>query len=251
MSSAPNSRPSPAFAMLSDVGQARANNEDTCLAQADLQLFAVCDGMGGAAGGEVASALAASTFAAEVRRRQIDRAPERTLREAILAANRAVLQRAEDQPSLKGMGTTLVGLQIDPESRCVYVVHAGDSRCYRMRDGALDCLTRDHTLVEERRQLGLGSASKASDSRLRHVLTRAVGVQPELEPELLQAAALPGDLYLLCSDGLTGQLAEPAIASLLRHQSGDLPRLAQGLVTAANDAGGDDNITVVLVRLQG
>ncbi len=257
--------PSLRFAMLSHPGRVRKGNEDTCAAAAELGAFVVCDGMGGAAAGEVASALATQVFL-ETLRAQPDpasatRTEEKRLETAVSLANRAVYRQASSSPQLQGMGTTLVGiLYTRPEgstAASLSLVHVGDSRCYRWRNETLHPLTLDHSLVEEQLRLGEITPREAETHPLRNIITRAVGAAPTVEPEIQRLAPQPGDVYLLASDGLTRELSEPALATTFRQattprsrsQKIDLATLARTLIDQANDAGGRDNITVLLLHL--
>ncbi|HEU4634841.1 MAG TPA: protein phosphatase 2C domain-containing protein, partial [Edaphobacter sp.] len=202
--------------MLSDRGQVRRHNEDACAAAPRHSVFVVCDGMGGAAGGEIASHLAAETFVAQLSRvRAEDGLQASRIRSeiaaAVQAANRAIFHQSRKTPNLSGMGTTLVGLvYAAPEDSAVEehsapslgLVHVGDSRCYRWRGKRLEPLTVDHSLVEEQVRAGQITAAQALESPMRNVITRAVGTEPSVEPEIQQHSAQEGDLYLLATDGL-------------------------------------------------
>jgi len=164
---------------------------------------------------------------------------------AVAAANEAIFSRSQRNYKLNGMGTTLVGLIV--EERNGWVLNVGDSRCYRFRNGQLQQITLDHSLVEEQVRLGRMTCSEALRSPLRNVITRALGTQCRVTPDIFELETEPADLFLLCSDGLTRELSDPLIESLL---SADLPldALCDRLVAAANKAGGHDNITCLLVR---
>ncbi len=241
------------FAMHTSTGRVRSGNEDFCVASPDKGIFIVCDGMGGAAAGEVASELAATTF-----QRHIEMAlpfsgsAERLLGLAVWAANTAVYKQSRSAASLRGMGTTLVALLLesgmDDLSHKLWLTHVGDSRCYRLRDGAITQLTEDHSLVQEQILAGQLTAEQAERSPMRNIITRAIGSAPNIDADILSLDPLPGDLYLLASDGLTRELADGEIEA---HLTGavDLERACEGLVAAANAAGGHDNITVLLLRI--
>jgi len=218
-------------AAVSDRGRKRASNEDAFGYSVEHGVYFVCDGMGGAAAGEIASSLAID----EMLRLLSTRTPGDPL--PTVAEQRNY--------KLSGMGTTLVGLLV--EERHAFVVNVGDSRCYRLRNNRIEQITLDHSLVEEQVRLGRMTCSEALRSPLRNVITRALGTQSRVTPDIFELEAEPGDLYLLCSDGLTRELTDPLIESLL---SGDLPLdgLCDRLVMAANKAGGHDNITCLLVR---
>jgi len=266
--------PNIAFAMLSHRGRVRRSNQDACAARPEQGAFVVCDGMGGAAGGEVASHLATEAFLKCLAQRSSTppdpATPARTrLTEAIHDANQAVFRYSRKSPSLQGMGTTLVALLWEdaPASSTLWIAHVGDSRCYRLRSGSLQLLTRDHSLVEEQVRAGVLSRVQATTSPMRNIITRAIGTQSTVEPEIAACDPQRGDLYLLASDGLSRDLDEAAIASILTsHASpaafpavrGDsakpglamqatLDTACQALVDAANKNGGHDNITVLLL----
>ncbi len=235
--------------MLTDVGRVRASNEDACAADPQIGLYVVCDGMGGAAGGEVASNEAAAAFLASARQMHLEESPVERLGGAMRAANRTVFEHAAREHRLRGMGTTMVALELRGDGVRACVAHAGDSRCYRLRGGALERLTEDHSLVEEQVRLGEMSAEEARRSHLRNVITRVVGSHAKVEPEVRLHGAAAGDVYLLCSDGLTRDLSDGDLRSILSRHSGNLARAARVLVDAANSLGGGDNITVLLVAV--
>jgi protein phosphatase len=272
------------FAMLTHRGRVRKGNEDFCAAAIESGAFLVCDGMGGAAAGEVASRLAGETFLKVVavaseskdsRSKSAPRAPRQRVADAVEAANRAVFEHARQSPELRGMGTTLVALLFEPPG--LTLVHVGDSRCYRFRHGVFEVLTQDHSLVEEQVRSGELTPSQAAQHPWRNIITRAVGSQAQVEPDIQELDPQPGDLYLLASDGLTRELSDAAIASLLAEayhslhvgtgfagtstgkKAGvaaiedtlpDLAILARTLVEKANAAGGGDNITVLLLGIR-
>ena len=170
------------------------------------------------------------------------------LHTAIAEANRIVLERAEREPNLYGMGTTLVALLL--ENSHALVAHAGDSRCYLLRAGKLERVTQDHSLVDEQMRLGAMTAEEAERSPLRSVITRAIGTQPSITEDVAVIEPQPGDVFLLCSDGLTREVDDDDIARIL-GAGNDLDRAAQALVDAANEAGGRDNVTALAVRIDG
>jgi len=208
-------------------------------------VFVVCDGMGGAAAGEIASSLAVDEMMRLlVAEGQGAPTPEQA-EKAIYAANQAVFIRSQRNPKLAGMGTTLVALIAG--ERQVWILNVGDSRGYRLRTGTLQQITRDHSLVEEQVRMGRMNRTEAQRSPLRNMITRALGTQSQVTADVFALEAEPGDLYLLCSDGLTRELSDPLIESLLRLEL-PLEELCARLVNAANKAGGHDNITCLLVR---
>jgi protein phosphatase len=232
----------------SDVGRRRPANEDTYALAPELGLFLVADGMGGHRAGQVASGLAARAALGALRSLAGDaRGPSERLRACIAAANGEILASSRIKPELAGMGTTVVALLA--EGGRMALAHVGDSRAYRIRGGEIRRLTEDHTVVGELVRRGEISQRAAEEHPHRHVLTRALGVRRAIEPDLLEVAPEPGDVYLLCSDGLTGHLADEEIAALVADAP-DLDAAAERLVDLANGRGGEDNITVVLVACE-
>jgi PPM family protein phosphatase len=230
-------------AFRTDTGRQRNANEDSFFSRAPV--FVVADGMGGAQAGEVASKAAAEAFAGDLAMAP----PERLLRETIEGANRSIHDHARTDPELAGMGTTITAAIVDPEAEEVAIGHVGDSRAYRLRNGRLERLTRDHSLVEEMRRKGQLTEAQAEDHPQRSIITRALGPEPEVEVDLQTVPAQPKDVFLICSDGLTTMLDDDHIARLLSRAS-SLQTAVRALVDEANRAGGRDNITVVLFRLE-
>jgi protein phosphatase len=230
-------------AAVSDRGCKRPSNEDAFALSVEEGVYVVCDGMGGAAAGEVASSMAVDEVLRVLKERGT---PFPALAEgAVNAANEAVFTRAQNNPHLSGMGTTMVALVAqDAEA---WVVNVGDSRCYRFRDGILEQLTLDHSLVEEQVRQGRMTPSDALRSPYRNVITRALGTQSSVSPDCFQLETAPGDIFLLCSDGLTREVSDEAIQDLLAAE-GTLEDHAHQLVEAAKHAGGNDNITCILVQ---
>lgn len=233
------------------VGRVRSSNEDAFGYQPEHGIYVVCDGMGGAAGGEVASRMAVDAVLERMRAAGAG-SPREQLHEAIADANRAVLERAEREPGLNGMGTTLVALLLGAEagSAPALVAHAGDSRCYRLRAGKLQRITQDHSLVDEQMRLGTMTAEEAERSPFRSVITRAIGTQASVTEDMIEMEVENGDVFLLCTDGLTREVDDPSIARILGIGS-DVERAAQALVDAAVEAGGRDNVTAVVVEVSG
>jgi serine/threonine protein phosphatase PrpC len=230
-------------AFRTDTGRQRNANEDSFFVRAPI--FVVADGMGGAQAGEVASKAAADAFDVDLP----DGPPEQVLRETILAANRTIHQLARADPSRAGMGTTLTAAIVDAVAEEVAIGHVGDSRAYRLRAGKLEQLTRDHSLVEEMRRKGQITDAQAEDHPQRSIITRALGPEPEVEPDLQTVPAVAGDVFLICSDGLTTMLGEEQIAKLLAGAS-SMSAAVRALVDEANRAGGRDNITALAFRLE-
>ena len=226
-----------------DTGHQRNANEDSYFARAPV--FVVADGMGGARAGEVASKAAADAFEGSLP----GGPPEVVLRETIEAANREIHELARSDSSRAGMGTTLTAAIIDPESEEVVIGHVGDSRAYRLRHGRLEQLTRDHSLVEEMRRKGQLTDEQASDHPQRSIITRALGPEPDVEVDLQTVPARPGDVFLLCSDGLTTMIDDSRITRILEGAT-SMDAAVRSLVAEANRAGGRDNITAVAFRLE-
>ncbi len=250
-----------AAAAATDCGRKRPSNEDAFGYSVEHGVYVVCDGMGGAAAGEVASALAVDEMMrlltsggaahsgagwTESGHSLIEAAEQ-----ALAAANAAIFSRAKHNRNLSGMGTTLVSLMT--ENHRAWMMNVGDSRGYRMRKGRPDCkleqITLDHSLVEEQLRLGRMDRLEANRSPLKNVITRALGTQSVVTPDIFEMETEPGDLFLLCSDGLTRELSDAAIESILSLEL-PLQVLCTRLVEAANEAGGHDNVTCLLVRAE-
>ena len=228
----------------SDTGRKRRRNEDNFVC--DPPLFAVADGMGGAQAGELASLLAANAL-----KERPDREPggEAQVVELVQEANRRVHQRALDDVSASGMGTTMTVALFAEEDGSVTIGHVGDSRAYRLRDGRLEQLTDDHSLVAELVRRGELSEAEAEVHPQRSVITRALGTDPDVDVDAFTVPAVPGDVFLLCSDGLTTMVDAEGIAALVLRHRDDLREAARALIAAANDHGGDDNVTAVLFEV--
>ncbi len=233
-------------AAVSDRGRKRPTNEDAFGYSVEHGVFLVCDGMGGAAAGEVASSLAVDEAMRVLTGRAPGAPPSSLIEQAIDTANHVIYSRAQSNPKLNGMGTTLVALVA--EERRIQVLNIGDSRCYRLRAGNLEQITMDHSLVDEQVRLGRMSAAEAAHSPLRNVITRALGTQSRVTPDIFDLEAEPGDLFLLCSDGLIREVSDGGIESILTNGQ-ELHAMCGELVAAANQAGGGDNITCLLVRV--
>jgi PPM family protein phosphatase len=266
------------YAMLTHRGRVRQGNEDTCAALPEVGAYIVCDGMGGAAAGEVASHLAADTFLGYISGESGKTArPQTKLNAAIQAANQAVYQQSRSTPQLRGMGTTLVALMHAPivngarpaigrrtptshdnarstDPATLWLAHVGDSRCYRRRRGKFEQLTHDHSLVEEQLRAGQITADQAANSPMRNLITRAIGSQATVEAEIQSHHPRPNDIYLLASDGLTHEVADEEISTILAAipmppTQDALTNACECLISAANRQGGSDNITVLLVAV--
>lgn len=259
--------PAVASAMRTHPGRVRSENQDACATAPEHGTFVVCDGMGGAAAGELASQLATEAFIATIRGFAASMGddrnppsdptilgpdhPQRRLEQAVRAANLAVFQRAQRSRALHGMGTTLVAALIQPDgaTHSAWIAHVGDSRCYLLRDGRFEQLTTDHSVVEEQIQAGFITREEAELSPVRNVITRAVGTQPTVPADIGEQPLRSSDILLLASDGLTRELSDDTIADLIAGNSGNLDAACEALIQAANEHGGRDNITVLLIRL--
>jgi serine/threonine protein phosphatase PrpC len=258
------------YAMLSHPGRVRQNNEDFCAASSESGAFVVCDGMGGAAAGEVASHLAAETFVENLAPADLTVRPEIRLAAAVRAANQAVFHRSRTSPELHGMGTTLVGILHSPPPKTeptsepaaeqtpstpvpdLWIANVGDSRCYLFRARKIAQLTSDHSLVEEQVRAGQITAAQAARSPMRNFITRAIGSLSTVEPDIQSLTTRPGDILLLASDGLTRELSDSDIATVLSDIPSPptepyLSAACQYLINAANHNGGRDNVTVLLI----
>jgi protein phosphatase len=235
------------FAGHTDVGRVRSRNEDALLQRPLRGLAVVADGMGGHAGGDVASRIAVDVLDDHTREIGTDRAD--TLADAVRAAHEAILKAARADPELEGMGTTVTALWVS-DGRAV-IAHVGDSRAYRWRGGTLEQLTTDQTWVQEQVDAGTISPERAREHPFSSVLTGALGVESrELDVQLHRLEIAPGGTFLLCSDGLVARLTDDEVLAVLQEHADDLDAAARALVDAANDAGGPDNITVALVRAE-
>jgi protein phosphatase len=232
------------FTGLTDPGRRRRRNEDVFVCEPPL--FAVADGMGGAQAGEVAAGLAAAVL----EEAHGDERGEERVASLIQEANRRVFQRSSEDMAASGMGTTMTVALVDARDGSIALGHVGDSRAYRVRDEQLEQLTDDHSLVGELLRSGKLSPEEAEVHPQRSVITRALGTEPDVDVDTFTVAAEPGDLYLLCSDGLTSMVSDGEIQALLVDID-DLDQAARALVDGANAGGGEDNITVVLFEIAG
>ena len=230
-------------AVRTDTGRQRNANEDSYFTRAPL--FVVADGMGGAQAGEVASKAAVESFTGEL----AAGSPERMLEETIEGANRTIHELARKDPGLAGMGTTTTAAIVDLETETVAIGHVGDSRAYRLRAGRIEQLTRDLSLVEEMRRKGQITDAQAEDHPQRSIITRALGPEPEVQVDVQTVPAQDGDVFLICSDGLTTMLDDEAIGRILGRAT-SLDAGVRALIDEANRAGGRDNITVVAFRVE-
>jgi PPM family protein phosphatase len=228
---------------VTDTGRRRMRNEDAFVYEPPL--FAIADGMGGARAGEVAAGIAAAALK-ESRRTVTD---ETSLEAVIDEANRRVWERSVADPGTSGMGTTVTAAFVDPADNRVVFGQVGDSRAYRLRGDSLEQVTTDHSLVAELVRSGVLTPEEAERHPQRSAITRAVGTESAIEADVFSVAAELGDLYLLCSDGLTDMLGADEIAATILGADRDPVAAAEALVAAANAHGGEDNITVVLFEL--
>jgi serine/threonine protein phosphatase PrpC len=243
-----------------DVGQVRSNNEDCFRLVQSLNLFVLSDGMGGEAHGEIASALAVETVVKHCMDAESNsavpaygnpapnlNASTKRLFSAVHLANKNIFNSAEEHPEQSGMGATLTALWI--HDNALSIAHVGDSRAYLLRSGMLQQLTSDHSLVAEQVRRGIITASEAEQSEMQSVLLRALGTQAEVEVDAEEQALFPNDVLLLCSDGLTRMVTEPEIAGTLQAET-DPQKASQRLIALANENGGADNISVIVIRLE-
>jgi serine/threonine protein phosphatase PrpC len=239
-----------------DVGLVRHENQDSYGTDAELSLYVVGDGMGGAAGGSVASDLSVRTFLA-IARQEIEAAynqgnsesaevTRESLRRAVAAANRAVIERARWDTCYRGMGSTLVGARLTGER--FTLINVGDSRAYLVRNGVAVQLTDDHSFVAERVRLGIMTPAEAGVSAMRSVITRAIGVDIDVQPDLYDVPIQSGDALLLVSDGLTRHLSSADLEEVL-SSTDNAEQACTSLVEYANQRGGSDNITCIVIRI--
>lgn len=243
---------------LTDVGRQRQHNEDTFLVEDEAKLFLVADGMGGHAAGEIASRIAVDSISEFIVHTKEDdgtwphaydehytRTTNR-LMAALRMANTRVLEAMRKDAKLRGMGTTVVACMADDGK--ISVAHVGDSRAYMIRNGKISRITNDHSWVYEQVQAGMLTEAEAEKHPLRNVITRALGGALSVNPDASEIDSRPGDVYLLCSDGLTGMVPEEEILKLVTENADDLEKACQQLIDTANARGGLDNVTAILVK---
>ena len=242
-----------------DPGMVRSNNEDSIASVPEHGLVVLADGMGGYNAGEVASGMATTVLTTELRQMIEEHAPhevdpqsgqkaaQKMLQQQIAKANSSIFQAAQSQPQYAGMGTTLVvALFYDNK---VMVAHIGDSRLYRMRGDEFSQVSKDHSLLQEQIDAGMLTKEQAKGSSNKNLVTRAMGIDPTVEPEIHEYDTQPGDIYLLCSDGLSDMVGDDDIGMALQALGANLNLAVQQLVQMANDNGGRDNVSVVLVKI--
>lgn len=244
---------------LTDVGRKRNHNEDSFLIDDELQLYVVADGMGGHAGGGTASRIAVETIDKELRRAregkdnpflsvpnlQDSPIPE-ALRTAVEKACLAIYTAAQEDPRLSGMGTTVISLVVRDEH--AFFAHVGDSRAYLIRGDLIQQISEDHSLVNEQIKAGMITPEEAKHSRYKNIITRSVGFEEEVQVDVMGLVSEPGDVFLLCSDGLANMLEDREIHEVVA-QAQSFEDVPKRLVDFANERGGDDNITVIVVRV--
>ena len=245
------------FAALTDTGKVRSHNEDSIALSPAFGVAVLADGMGGYNAGEVASNIATTVVQQSLESRLIacesvtgdayTQAVSQVLQEAVNLANTAIREAALDEPQFSGMGTTLVIAVLENDE--LTIAHVGDSRGYRFRHDVLTQITRDHSLLQEQLDAGLISPEQAAFAQHKNLITRAVGVDFAVQAEVRSFDVAAGDTYILCSDGLTDMLSDSEIASILTESVSTLAEISERLVGAANDHGGRDNISVILIRL--
>ena len=241
------------FHAVTDPGRARENNEDSVAFDEEALVAVLADGMGGYNAGEIASGMATAFIKSELSRWLIEAgalAQPKEIRRAMEIcvdnANLAIYNSANANPAFAGMGTTLV-FGVFKEGRLL-VGHIGDSRCYRLRSNSLEQITKDHSLLQEQIDAGLITQEQAAVSPIKNLVTRALGVEQAVMLEVNEFSVEPGDLYLMCSDGLSDMVTDEVIARIAGEASG-LDQIAGHLVTAANDNGGKDNISVLMIAV--
>lgn len=260
-------------ALITDIGRRRAQNQDSGGSFPEAALFIVADGMGGHRGGEVASKIAVECIHETVIAELADGAsPTEALSLGTSAANRKILERAKKEPDLEGMGTTTTSLQFDParDPKKIWIGHVGDSRCYLIREEGIWQLTRDHSLVQEKLRAGMITREQLKTDRMKNVITRSVGFDLQFGIDVYEFTPDAGDLFLLCSDGLSGPLEDSDIFDIVKKfyfqplKDADLtPKTeaplheallkstVESLISNANERGGDDNITALIARFPG
>src|SRR3984957_8680766 len=246
---------------MSDVGLQREHNEDSFVVLNEYDLFVVADGMGGHRAGDVASKIATETISEFFRTTANDDVTwpfhfdtnlseeENRLLTGIRVANRQIFERSTRSREYHGMGTTVVGAMFSPRKKRMYIGHVGDSRCYRVRGGAIQLLTRDHSLINDY-LLAMPDLTEEQRSELpKNVITRALGMQDQVVVDLQHDDPFPNDVYVLCSDGLSGMIPDEEIMKIV-NSSPDIREGCKRLIARANESGGEDNITAVLIKIE-
>jgi len=237
---------------LTDIGRKRKQNQDAFAAVSELGVFLVADGMGGHRGGEIASAMASLKIPEVVNEALQSGHTEakQIIAQAVISANLAIFNHSLENVELQGMGTTTTALFF--RNNILTIGHVGDSRCYFMQPHGIWQATRDHSLVQEKLRAGIITREQAKHDRMKNIITRSVGYEPEVQVELYEVQVKPKDSFLICSDGLTGQISDDQIFEIVQknlYQNGDAVEAVKLLIETANLNGGDDNITAVLVEV--
>lgn len=235
------------YSAQSDQGLVRESNEDSYIANGEIAVFLVADGMGGHAAGEIASQITASAVEEVMSGREPETNPEDLLQLAVQYANKRVFETQEEKPECRGMGSTLTALTF-MEDR-YYLAQVGDSRAYLFRDKTLDQLTQDHSVVWSLFESGILTKDDISRHPQKNLITRSIGTHPEVEIDLLNGAAAEGDIYLLCSDGLTDVLSDRDILQIIKSSNKNPQKIAKELIEKTNAGGSPDNVTAVVVYL--
>jgi serine/threonine protein phosphatase PrpC len=232
-----------------DIGRKRSQNQDNIGSFPELGLFIVADGMGGHRGGETASSMVVEIVPQIVRLSQTKNewTPRDVVMTALSEANHAIFDRSQHDSHLQGMGTTATVLLF--KGNHLTIGHVGDSRCYFFRAGSIWQITRDHSLVQEKLRAGMITRAEVKTDRMKNVITRSVGFEPDVNVETYEMDVQPGDQFLACSDGLSGLVEESQLVGILSKTGGDLLEKVKDLIAAANSNGGDDNISTVLVEI--
>jgi len=246
---------------VSDVGRRRPHNEDSTLSDPELGLMLLADGMGGYKAGEVASAIAVTTAYHAVRSALENpqgafksagnnglSSQSELIKQAIIHSNSEIYNTAQRDSQCQGMGTTIVAVWFHDNT--ISIAHVGDSRAYRLRNNLFQQITRDHSLIQELIDRGMYTPEEAAQNTPRNLVTRALGIDREVNVEIVEEAVLPGDIYLLCSDGLNDMVDDEEIHLTLSKYSANLVQAAEELVRLANSKGGKDNTSVILIRIQ-
>lgn len=235
------------FGSRSDQGKVRASNEDTCIVNIQHSTFLVADGMGGHVAGEIASQIAASTVEEFFMEKSTDLTPDAWLDHAVQQANTRVYETQIRKPEFRGMGSTLTVLAFSDDR--FHIAQVGDSRAYLLRNGILRQLTRDHSVVWPLFENGILTKEDIAKHPQKNLITRSIGTYPQVEVDLQDDTACEGDIFLLCSDGLTDVLTDQDISRTLSTRGKSPQELAEMLVDEANEAGGPDNITTIVISL--
>lgn len=246
---------------LSDVGQQREHNEDSFVILPEFDLYIVADGMGGHRAGDVASKMATHTIASFFQATAKEDATwpfhfdphlsveENRLITGIKVANKRIFEASTRYREVHGMGTTVVGALVARERGRMYVAHVGDSRCYRVRNGSITLLTRDHSLLNDYLLVMPDMTPEQREELPKNVITRALGMQDSVVVDLVPEQPQPGDVYVLCSDGLSGMITDEQLLETVMAGAENVDAIAQQLVQRANEHGGEDNVTVVVLRV--